>query len=578
MIILGIQLNSHDTGASVIVDGRVVAAANEERFSRIKLDDGVPFKSIESVLTIAGLAISDIDIIALADMKPGTSRTWKFVWNQINRLWYTKGRNMVSTLNPKTFSRGHVLTKLGVNAYLDSRRTERSSDQLLRSFYTRGFHGDVVYVDHDLAHAAGAYYSGGMDDAFVAIVEGSSFTNACSFWIHHDDGMKKVFEVPLPHSPGRYYEVVTQILGFHPKKHGGKITGLAALGDPKVCYDKVSKLLYMQDGSIRVSPEIYNLQEEYFTRGKKIPKSFEGIAREHIAAAFQKRLEDVVCEQISILGKTHSLRNIVLSGGVFANVKLNMEVSRIPGVEHVFVHPGMGDVGQALGAALEVYARRTPAFVPFELHDVYFGPEYSEEEMHKALEAHGLTYHKSDRTADEIGELLSQNKVVAHYAGRMEYGPRALGNRSILYPATDHAVNDWLNKRLKRTEFMPFAPVTLMERADECYVGLEKVRHACEFMTMTVQVTPFMSQQMPAAVHVDGTARPQLIQREVNPRYYDILKAYERVTGLPTLINTSFNMHEEPIVCTPEDAVRAFIASQLDVLVLGDYIVLGEWK
>lgn len=575
MKILGIQLNSHDTGAAIVVDGKIIAAANEERFSRIKLDGGVPHQSIQSVLGIARLTIADVDVIALADMKPGLGRTWKFLWNQINRLWYTKGGNIKSALNPKTFSRGRLFKNLGVLALQDAWKSASNTKRLLQSFRDLGFRGTIEYVDHDLAHAAGAYYSGGMNDAFVSIVEGSSFTNACSFWIHYHNGMKKVFEVPLPHSPGRYYEVVTQMLGFHPKKHGGKITGLAALGDPNVCYEQVRKLLYIQDGSIRVSPEIYNLQEEYFARGKKMPKLFEGFAREHIAAAFQKRLEDVVCEQLAILGKTHSLRHVVLSGGVFANVKLNMEVSRLPGVERVFVHPGMGDVGQALGAALEVYARRTPTFVPFELHDVYFGPEYSEEEMRKALESHGLKYHKSDRTADEVGELLSQNKVVAHYAGRMEYGPRALGNRSILYPATDHAVNDWLNKRLRRTEFMPFAPVTLFERANDCYIGLERVEHACEFMTMTVQVTEYMKQNMPAAVHVDGTARPQLIRREVNSRYYDILKSYERLTGLPTLINTSFNMHEEPIVCTPEDAVRAFIASQLDVLVLGDYIVKG---
>jgi carbamoyltransferase len=190
-----------------------------------------------------------------------------------------------------------------------------------------------------------------------------------------------------------------------------------------------------------------------------------------------------------------------------------------------------------------------------------------------ALKAEGLEFHRPDNLAAEVAALIHADKVVARCDGRMEYGPRALGNRSILYNARDPEVNQWLNKRLRRTEFMPFAPVTLWEERERCYVNLAGAEHAAQFMTITFDCTEFMRRTCPAAVHVDGTARPQLIRREVNPGYYDILAEYRKLSDVPTLINTSFNMHEEPIVCTPQDAVRAFLDGDIDVLAIGGFVV-----
>ena len=194
-------------------------------------------------------------------------------------------------------------------------------------------------------------------------------------------------------------------------------------------------------------------------------------------------------------------------------------------------------------------------------------------ELEVVLKKHNLKYEFHENIAIPVAQALANNKVVAHFNGRMEFGPRALGNRTVMYPTTDGKVNDWLNKQLKRSEFMPFAPVTLMEHAEECYKNTEGAKFTAQFMTVTFDCTETMSKQSPAVVHVDGTARPQLITEAANPQYYNILKEYHKLTGIPSVVNTSFNMHEEPIVCTPEDAVSAYLQSNLDHLSIGSFLV-----
>jgi carbamoyltransferase len=207
------------------------------------------------------------------------------------------------------------------------------------------------------------------------------------------------------------------------------------------------------------------------------------------------------------------------------------------------------------------------------IRDVYYGPSYSQAEIRAEIDKAGLAFAEPADLVEEVAKRIHAGEVIGRFGGRMEYGPRALGNRSILYHAKEPDVNQWLNQRLGRTEFMPFAPVTLWEARERCYVNIEGAEHTAEFMTMTFDCTEWMRKTCPAAVHIDGTARPQLVRREINPEYYDILKAYERLSGIPCLINTSFNMHEEPIVCSPADAVRAFLQGHLDGLAIGPYFV-----
>jgi carbamoyltransferase len=241
------------------------------------------------------------------------------------------------------------------------------------------------------------------------------------------------------------------------------------------------------------------------------------------------------------------------------------------GIDGIFIHPNMGDGGCGTGAALLEFAG-SPA-TRERLPNVYLGPEYSPAEIAEALARAQLPFTEYAPIEPKIAALLAAGKVVARFDGRMEYGPRALGHRSILYHAKEPAVNQWLNQRLGRTEFMPFAPATLYEHRKACYLNVEGADYAAEFMTITFDCTPEMKRDCPAAVHVDGTARPQLVRAETSPGFHRILTEYHRLTGVPSVINTSFNMHEEPIVCTPDDAVRAFLQGNLDYLAIGSFLV-----
>ncbi|MDX1436539.1 MAG: carbamoyltransferase C-terminal domain-containing protein, partial [Anaerolineales bacterium] len=274
--------------------------------------------------------------------------------------------------------------------------------------------------------------------------------------------------------------------------------------------------------------------------------------------------------------RTTGLRNVAVAGGVFANVKFNQRIHELEEVDHFFVHPAMDDSGLSVGGALaallgspEIDASR----VRQPLENVYFGPGYSDDDIKGAIKKSGLDARRQPEMARTIAQLLAEGHVVARFTGRMEYGPRALGHRSILYQTTDPSVNDWLNENLNRTEFMPFAPATLVEYADRCYLGLDGARNAARFMTITFNCTPAMQAESPGVVHVDGTARPQIIDPDSAPDFYKILSAYHEITGIPSVINTSFNMHEEPIVCTPEDALRSFKQGNLAYLALGDWLV-----
>ncbi|MDO8628764.1 MAG: carbamoyltransferase C-terminal domain-containing protein, partial [Nanoarchaeota archaeon] len=263
--------------------------------------------------------------------------------------------------------------------------------------------------------------------------------------------------------------------------------------------------------------------------------------------------------------------DVALAGGVFGNVKLNQRIIEV-GAKHLFVHPHMGDGGTGAGAALH-YAMVHGKIKPYEMPHAYLGPDYAEEEMKSELVKQGLQFEKLDDIESQVAELLAKDKVVSFFSGAMEYGPRALGARSIMYSAVDPQVNDWLNKRLSRSEFMPFAPVTLERFAKKCYVNVDPGLLAARFMTVTFDCTDFMKSSSPATVHVDGTARPQLISKDIHPSYNKVLEEYYKITKIPSVVNTSFNMHEEPIVCSPFDAIRAFKLGHLDYLALGPFLV-----
>ena len=294
-----------------------------------------------------------------------------------------------------------------------------------------------------------------------------------------------------------------------------------------------------------------------------------------LAASIQQYAEELVVEIVKHWVNETKLYNVALAGGVCANVKINQRIHEIPEVNSVFVHPGMSDEGMPVGAALGLYYQLVSK--PYDprletMSHVYLGPEYSDEEIKQELDKQQVEATYYDEVETEIAHLLANDAVVARFNGRMEYGPRALGNRTILYQSTDPSVHYWLNASLNRTEFMPFAPVLMQEYAKKCFVDIEGAENTARFMTITFNCTDWMAENCPGVVHIDKTARPQLVSQKDNPSMHAILTHYHELTGLPCLINTSFNMHEEPIVCSPYDAIRAFKLGHIDYLAIGNWI------
>jgi carbamoyltransferase len=567
MNILGIT-DGITCGAAALQDGRILAAVNEERIVRKKMAYGFPSEAIREVLRLAGWSPKDVSRVAVATcdnyFSPGI-REWDG--------WFEGRRD--GSLRGTIFDLASVLGAAGsvpplkslyfkARAPIFAQRRARISDMLREEF-------DVTarpsFLNHHYAHAACAYYTSGFEDALVVTLDGGGDGASSHVYEVRNGRFRRLNEVSSYDSLGNYYAYITAVCGFKAQKHEGKITGLAAYGEPRYL-DVLEDLISHRDGHIR------NVGKLVFRSAlpaikERLPRNYR---REDLAASVQVHSERIVADYIGHWLRRTGLRDVALAGGVFANVKINQRVHEIENVERVFVYPAMDDGGLAVGAAL-LTCHGGQAAVPAALSHVYLGPEYGDRAIEKLLAATDFPHRYCDNVEPEIARLLAEGHVVARFNGCMEYGPRALGNRSILYTPTDPSVNEWLNKDLKRTEFMPFAPSTLYEEAHRCYEALEGAETPARFMTITFQCTDWMRKRCPGVVHLDGTARPQLVRREDNPSYYAIIDEFRRLTGLPTVINTSFNIHEEPIVCSPEDAIRAFRIGHLDYLAMGNVLV-----
>ncbi len=554
--ILGFHSNNV-TGAALIRGGKIISAVNEERLDRIKNSSVFPEKSINEVMKEGKIKKDDIDFIAIGGLKynlPSISEYLKRAFETSPRYYY----NIFGRIR-------HVW---------DMQTKHAKSNQ---DYLSKNFQGKKKYnVEHHFAHAASAHFTSGNDNNLIVTTDGWGDKLSNGAFIGKKEKIEKIYSSSDLDSLGYYYGRITVALGFKPHRHEGKITGLAAYGTPtKELMSLMMKMVDFDEKNMRFKSSI----GENYTPSIDVDKGFiEKISkfkREDVAAAVQKWLEVVVEKYITALIDRLGSHHVVLAGGTFANVKLNQVVKNIKGVKSIFIHPGMGDEGLSLGSALQVYNEKF-GYMNVKLNDVYFGPEFTNEEIKAELDKLKVKYEYLEDIEVHAAELLAKGKVVARFNGRMEYGPRALGNRTILYQTQDKSVNDWLNKRLNRTEFMPFAPVTLKEYTGKCYKDFKGGEYAAKFMTITFDCTDWMKGACPGVVHLDGTARPQLIEKEDNPSYYRIVDEYRKITGIPVLINTSFNMHEEPIVCTPNDAIRSFLDGHLDYLAIGNYLAKSK--
>ena len=602
MIVVGISPLDKDSTVTFLSDGKVVFAAGEERFTRNKLQDGFLAEAFQAGLDYTGIAVKDIDVVAYPffDWQKETELFSKNLRDEKEFLSQTETNGMrrkidealskvptrtqpihgLAEPNEKMNKRllNRVFYRLaGAEGVLSRNMARKASsawgresttyhkawqEGLEESLRELGLFGKLKRFDHHLSHAAAAYFASGFERALIVTLDGYGSGLAGSVSVGEGIRIRRVHGLEYPHSLGTFYESVTSSLGFKPSRHEGKIVGLAAYGDPDVLLEVVLGRFQQEPGSFHIL-ENNNI---YFSRylSTLFPKV-------DVAAAYQRALEIVATDYIRHYVQHTGIDAVVLAGGVVANVKLNQRILEIPEVQRIFVYPNMGDGGCGTGAAMLADRDSLRERQPYET--VHFGPDYSEVEMAAELKAVGLPCERLNLIEPVVAKLIHEGQVVARFNGRMEYGPRALGNRSILYRATEPEVNQWLNQRLGRTEFMPFAPVTLFEERHRCYENVGGAEFAAQFMTVTLNCTDSMKRTCPAAVHVDGTARPQLIREQANPSYYRILREYHSLSGIPSLINTSFNMHEEPIVNSPKDAVRAFLQGNIDYLAMGNFLV-----
>jgi carbamoyltransferase len=573
--ILGIS-DGMNGGAALIEDGRLTFAVQEERLIRAKMATGFPRQSIATLLEGTATEPRDVTAIGVAT---------------VNEFF----REPAVAYDGWLMREQTALKELLLNVSSGVTRFAGASPLLKRSYYRLkgllgeqrrrairkrlrgewGFTCPIHFVNHHFAHACSAFFTSGLGEATVITMDGAGDNSSSHVYAVRAGCFQMLWNVDSLDSIGNYYAYVTHICGFRAQKDEGKITGLAAYGRPTYL-ETLKKFMNYEEPSPRNKGRVF-----YWAAVRALKQALpDSLSERDLARSMQELLEEACSRYVGHWVDRTGCRHVALAGGVFANVKLNQRIHQLENVDSVFIHPGMGDEGLAVGAAFALASRVARAanceIAPATLRDVYLGPSYTEGELQRALDKAGLRAERVPNIEQRIARLLADGHVVARFDGRMEYGPRALGNRSILYQATDPAVHEWLNKKLKRTEFMPFAPVTLQEFAHQCYRNIRGAEYPARFMTITFDCTDWMRTHCPAVVHVDGTARPQLIARDANQGYYQIVDEYRKLTDLPSVINTSFNIHDEPIVCSPSDALRAFKDADLDYLALGNYLLRSE--
>ena len=571
-------LGLHDgqtSGAAIVEDGRILAAVNEERLVRLKQARGFPWKSIEEVMRLTGTSPEDLAGIGVAQKNMSfypEVTSWKGWFEErgtaddLHSQFFRTASRYAGLAGRIPFLK-RLYYALRIPHYARRRARIR---RILADTY--GLTAPVVFFHHHEAHAAGAYYASGFEDSLVVTMDGGGDGHSSHVYEVRDGTWRRLATVSSYDSLGNYYAYVTALCGYKAKKHEGKITGLAAHGEPR--FRDLFDRLISYDGGRTVNRGNVLFDGALERLKAELPEGWE---KQDLAATVQGVAEDVSRQHVSYWQARTGLKDIALAGGIFANVRVNQEVHEIPEVQRVFVFPGMTDEGLSVGAAylMERDARPSVRSPIRRVPDVFLGPRFEDSKMEEALKSTGVDFDRPTDLEAVIAEKLAEGNVVARVAGRMEFGPRALGHRSILYQATDPSVQDWLNDLLHRTEFMPFAPSVQLEYAADCFKNTSGALDTARFMTITFDCTDWFWEKCPGVVHVDGTARPQIIDRAESPAYWTIIDEYRRRTGLPAIINTSFNMHEEPIVCSPQDAVRAFLKSRLDYLALGPFLAVG---
>jgi len=569
MYILGISCYYHDSSACLLKDGEIVAASAEERFSRIKHDFSFPYNAIRYCLQFGKVKGKDLDCVVFYE-KP-----------------FLKFERIIKTILA-TFPASYNLFKDAASNWLKTKLWIKATiSDFLDMPYDK-----ILFCEHHLAHAASSFFCSFFKEAAVMNIDGVGEWATTTLGFGKTDkevGKDSIYlfkEMRFPHSLGLLYSVFTAFLGFKVNNGEYKVMGLAGFGKP-LYKDKIYKLIDLkEDGSFRLNMKYFSYHYstarafssnfiKLFGINPRLPSQKIEQIHYDIAATLQHITEDILIKQANYLYSLVKTPNLCLAGGVALNCVANYKILEHTPFKNIYIQPNAGDGGGAIGAALYAYYSVFKNKRNYVMENAYLGPEYTDLEIKNFLDSHNIEYkgfaHEKDLIEYTAKELISQ-KVIGWFYGRAEWGPRALGNRSILADARNAKMKDILNSKIKfRERFRPFAPSVLYEHAEEIFdVADIKGQYPFKFMLYSL---PVKDNIIPAATHVDNTARPQFVKKEDNPLYHSLIQEYYKLTGIPAIINTSFNLKGEPIVNSPQDAYNTFIRSGMDILILGRCVV-----
>ncbi len=559
MYILGISCYYHDSSACLLKDGQIVAAAEEERFTRKKHDASFPVNTINYCLKEAGITSRELDYIGFYE-KPllkferyMSQHMECFPWSYLSFI-----KSMPSWINEKLRIPSTIRKKLK-------------------------YKGPILFIDHHLAHAASSYLVSPFQKAAILTVDGVGEWATTTYGLAEGNQIRILKEIKFPHSLGLLYSAVTAHLGFSVNNSEYKVMGLAPYGEP-VYLDKFRKLIDLkEDGSYRLDMSYFVYYYKMQMPSPKFIKEFGSIRKKEsaltqhhkdVAASLQKITEEVLFKMLKHLYRETKCPNLCIAGGVALNSVANGKILENTPFKNVWIQPAAGDAGTSIGAATYIYNSIFGKKRIYEQKHAYLGPSYSTEEIKKFLEEHKVKYLEfkdSKELIKKTADMLYKDNVVGWFQGRMEFGPRALGSRSILSNACNPKMKDILNAKVKHREmFRPFAPVVTKEDAKKYF---ELNREEVPFMLFVYPIKEKYHKIIPSVTHVDGTGRLQTVSKEQNEIYYSVIKEFEKQSRIPILINTSFNIRGEPIVCNPEHAYRCMMGTGIDYLVMDKFLI-----
>lgn len=573
MYTLGINAVFHDSAACLLKDGVLIAAAEDERFTHIKHGKRpvpfstweLPFHAINYCLEAAGIHLNDVDHVAYS-FDP---------WLLCDETYKARPEVEIPFVQSATARSKEWLNPwdpLFLSYIVNVPRQLRDGypHHLQKRFQgTRPDAFKFHYVEHHISHAASAFHPSPFSEAAVMTLDGRGELATTTYNIGSGNRLERIGQVNMPHSLGLLYEQLTSYLGFLHSSDEYKVMALASYGKPEFADDFRQMIRIGSNGDYTIGDPKF---EERFG---PVRLRHEEFTKHHfnIAHSLQVVLEEKVLEISDWFYRETRQENLCLAGGVALNCVLNARLRDRGPFKNIWVQPAAGDAGTALGAAIWVDTNeRKSTSRNFEMTHAYWGPEYSDEEIEKFIKWAKVPYRKLENVAEETAEILAQDKIIGWYQGRMEFGPRALGSRSILASPISSEMQARLNEVKDREDFRPVAPVVLEEDASEWFENA----HYSPFMLFIYDVKPDKADKIPAVRHVDGTARIQTVNRKQHPAYHELLTAFKRKTGVPVLVNTSFNTLGKPIVCSPRDAIECFWTSPFDALVIGSFLIEKE--